>query len=99
MTRPVSIQVELFGIPRRRAGVSAIELALVLPAGQSSATLADVLAGLAKQSPPLAAECFPQGVLLPSYVLNLAGQRFLRDPHTQIAAGAVLLLLSTDAGG
>jgi molybdopterin converting factor small subunit len=87
----MSITVELFGIPRRSAGV-----AQTLCEG---ARLDEVLADLAGRFPRLAEECFDEGRLRHGYMANLNGQRFVTDPATALKPGDAILILSTDAGG
>lgn len=85
------ITVELFGIPRQRAGLAQTTA--------SGARLDEVLADLAQQFPRLAEECIAGGQLRHGYLANLNGQRFIADPATPLAAGDALLILSADAGG
>ncbi|MCE9547894.1 MAG: MoaD/ThiS family protein [Planctomycetia bacterium] len=86
-----SIRVELFGIPRQRAGVA--------ETSAEGNRLADVLADLAARFPGLAEACIDAGRLRPGYVANLRGERFVSDPDTPISADDCLLILSADAGG
>jgi len=89
----MSITVELFGIPRQRAGVAKTEAA--------GTRLDEVLADLARRFPRLAEECFRQrdGGLKSGTLVNLNGRRFVTDPATALAPGDALLILSADAGG
>jgi len=87
----VSVRVELFGIPRERAGVS--------EATAEGDRLSDVLSDLATRFPRLAETCFNGARLQAGYVANLNGNRFISDPSAAIAPGDVLLILSADAGG
>jgi hypothetical protein len=82
--------VELFGVPRLRAGVAEVAL--------EAATLADLLAGLADRFPALSLRT-PDGRLSPHYRLSLDGQRFLDDLDEALPPGARVLLLSADVGG
>lgn len=86
-----TIQVELFGIPRSRAGVA--------KTSSRGSRLGEVLVDLETRFPGLAESCIEQGQLRPGYVCNLGGDRFVRDPEAPLAAGDVVLLLSADAGG
>ena len=90
---PMSITVELFGIPRQRAGVAKTEA--------TGTRLDEVLADLARRFPRLAEECFRQrdGGLKSGTLVNLNGRRFVTDPATVLAPGDALLILSADAGG
>ncbi len=86
-----TVEVELFGIPRRRAGVAKTTA--------TGSRLGEVLIDLESRFPGLAESCIEQGELRPGYVCNLGGDRFVRDPNAKLAAGDVVLLLSADAGG
>jgi molybdopterin converting factor small subunit len=98
------IEIELYGIPRQRAGVQRTQVQAV--------RLGDALARLADQFPAMAADCFTSpgiaaagrsrrhAVLLrPEFAANISGDRFVRDPETPLSAGDVLLILSADCGG
>ena len=87
----MSITVELFGIPRERAGV-----ARTISAG---ASLGDVLADLAKRFPELAAGCIDGRHLRPGFTANLGGQRFVTAAETPLTEDETVLILSLDAGG
>ena len=87
----MSIRVELFGIPRDRAGVAETTA--------EGPDLAGVLADLAVRFPGLAESCFDGPHLRPGYVANVNGDQFVSDPHTLLRAGDALLILSADAGG
>jgi molybdopterin converting factor small subunit len=89
--RPMSITIELFGIPRRRAGVAKTEA--------KGSRLDEVVTDLACRFPSLAEECFSGGQLKPGTLVNLNGQRFVTDPATALKPGDALLILSADAGG
>jgi len=87
----MQVAVELFGIPRARAGLA-----------QTSAlgsNLGDVLADLAQRFPPLAVTCIDGRSLRAGYIVNLSAQRFVTSPDTPLAEGDTVLLLSLDAGG
>ncbi|NOZ40875.1 MAG: MoaD/ThiS family protein [Planctomycetes bacterium] len=85
------IQVELFGIPRARAGVEKTTA--------SGDCLGDVLADLATRFPDLAETCIEDRHLRTGYTANLCGERFVTDPETTLREGDLLLLLNLDAGG
>ena len=87
----MQVTVELFGIPRARAGIA-----------QTSAVgsnLGDVLADLARKFPPLADACIEGRALRPGFIVNLAAERFVTSPETPLRNGDTALLLSLDAGG
>lgn len=91
MSGTTTVRVELFGIPRRRAGVAC--------ADAQGTRLGEVLADLACRFPNLQNACILSGRLLPGYIANLNGDRFVSDPDTPLHPGDSLLILSADAGG
>jgi hypothetical protein len=91
------IRIELFGVARHLAGVSMLELKMA--DCDESVSLGRVLRALALQQPGLSGECIVDGALGPSFVANLGGERFVRDPKTMIQQGQDLIVFSADAGG
>jgi molybdopterin converting factor small subunit len=87
----MQVAVELFGIPRARAG-----LAQTSAVGKN---LGDVLADLAKKFPPLAESCIDGRSLRPGFIVNLSAEQFVTSPETPLRDGDTVLLLSLDAGG
>jgi len=87
----MQVIVELFGIPRARAGVSQIIA--------EGSTLGDVFADLARRFPALGDACIEGRTLKPGYTANLRGEQFVTDPSTNLKDGDAILLLSLDAGG
>lgn len=87
----MQVTVELFGIPRARAGVAQTVV--------SGETLGEVLLALAQRYPALSETCLDGAQLRDGYIVNLGGQRFVRDPLTSLSPGDVILLLSQDSGG
>ena len=87
----MQVSVELFGIPRARAG-----LAQTFAVGSN---LGDVLADLAGKFPRLADSCIDGRSLRPGFVVNLSAERFVTSPETPLRKGDTVLLLSLDAGG
>jgi len=87
----MSVIVELFGIPRARAGVTEVTV--------SGNNLGEVLVDLARLCPRLAETCLDGQRLRAGYTANLRGERFVTDPETPLAAGDTLLLMALDAGG
>jgi len=83
--------VELFGIPRARAGV-----ARTTAVGDC---LGDVLVDLAARYPALAQTCLEGRSLRAEFIANLSGRRFITAPETPLCDGETVLLLSLDAGG
>jgi molybdopterin converting factor small subunit len=91
----MAIRVEFFGIARQRAG--AVELTLEPPG--SEIQLADLLKQIAEQAPRLGQTLLVGGQLHESLMVNVDGNRFVRDPETVIHDGQSVLILSADAGG
>ena len=91
MTEKETITVELFGVPRQRAG----RAQLAVPVG----TVAEVLAAVERACPGLAGLVRAGGRIAPHYLLSLDGQRFVTDLGQRLRPGERLLLLSADAGG
>jgi molybdopterin converting factor small subunit len=87
----MQVVVELFGIPRARAG-----LALTSAVGDN---LGDVLVHLATRFPQLAETCIDGRDLRSGYIANLCNDRFVTSPETPLCEGDTILLLSIDAGG
>ncbi|HZY90435.1 MAG TPA: hypothetical protein VFE78_36775 [Gemmataceae bacterium] len=86
-----AVTVELFGVPRARAGCAELTL--------SAATAGEALAALAEACPGLGELRRPDGRLAPQYLLSLDGERFVTDLAEPLRPGERLLLLSADAGG
>ncbi|MDA1231056.1 MAG: MoaD/ThiS family protein [Planctomycetota bacterium] len=87
----MQVIVELFGIPRARAGVSQTVA--------EGATLGEVFVDLAQRFPALGEACIEGRTLKPGYTANLRGELFVTDPSTKLTDGDIVLLLSLDAGG
>lgn len=85
------ITIELFGVPRLRAGTGSVRL--------DAATLAMAVRGLRGVCPSLDGRVIVGDALHPAYRLSLNGDRFVSDPATPLADGDVLLLLAADVGG
>jgi molybdopterin converting factor small subunit len=88
------MQVEFFGIPRERAGMSEVEV--------QAGTLGQLLTTLRTRIPSLAAfigEKGPDVRLNPVFVASLNGDRFITDPETPLGENDHVLILSADAGG
>jgi molybdopterin converting factor small subunit len=86
-----AVTVELYGLPRARAGRSELTVA--------AATAGEALAALVAACPALAAVRRPDGGLAPHYLLSLDGERFVTDLAEPLRPGDRLVLLSADAGG
>jgi molybdopterin converting factor small subunit len=84
------MQVEFFGVPRERAGISGLEV--------QANTLGQLLGKLAAQIPSLD-KLISVDRLHSSFVANLNGDRFISDPATPLGKDDSVLILSADAGG
>jgi hypothetical protein len=91
----ITVEVELFGVPRLRAGTARLALALSSP----SPPLSEALDRLGRACPALEGTVVSRGRLRPGYRLSLKGERFVSDPDTPLADGDVLILLAADVGG
>ena len=89
------IQIEFYGIPRQRAGVAGVSLAIA----DGGSRLSDVLTSIGQQFPELANDCFDENRLLPQYSACINGDRFVSDPDELLQPGQALMILSADAGG
>ena len=85
------ITIELFGVPRLRAGRDALEV--------EATSLGEALTALGAACPALAGAVVHEGRLRSHYLVALNGRQFTADPGTPLAPGDVLVLLSADAGG
>ena len=86
------IVIELFGVPRLRAGTGRVAV-------DAAATLSEALDGLRRACPALDGAVIGAERVHPAYRLSLNGDRFVSDPATPLADGDVLLLLAADVGG
>jgi molybdopterin converting factor small subunit len=87
----MTVTVELFGIPRARAGVERTSAV-----GNS---LGEVFADLAARFPALGATCIDGRRLRPGFTANVGGERFTTAPETPLNDGDTVLLMSLDPGG
>lgn len=94
MSEPPTITIELFGIPRLRAGVPQFSVRLPVPC-----RLGEVFAEIQRVNPALGEELFAGGVLKPEYVANISGQTFTRCRDHEVLETDSVLILSSDAGG
>jgi molybdopterin converting factor small subunit len=85
------ITIELFGVPRLRAGIGCVRL--------DASSLASALSALVRICPALDGPVLAGGRVHPAYRVYLNGDRFVSDPETPLAEGDVLLLLAADVGG
>jgi hypothetical protein len=89
------ITVELFDIPRRRAGAGNVTIEI----SADEVLFSDVLCILGERYPALAATCFEGTKLRAGYLASVGGKRFIRDPDARLCGGDALLIMSADAGG
>ena len=87
----VAVLVELFGVPRLRAGRPACTV--------TAASVGDAMADLENQCPQLSGSVLANGWPLPAYRLSLNGNSFVTDPAERLRPGDSLILLAADAGG
>jgi molybdopterin converting factor small subunit len=87
----MSVIIELFGVPRLRAGSGRFTV--------EAETVSDALAALAHSAPALAELVSTDGALNAAYRLSVNADRFITDPATPLADGDTLLILAADVGG
>jgi molybdopterin converting factor small subunit len=85
------ITIELFGVPRLRAGRDAIAV--------EATSLGEALCALVAACPALEPGVVHCGRLSPFYLVAKNGLHITADPATPLAAGDALVLLSAEAGG
>ena len=85
------ITIELFGVPRLKAGLPLLRL--------EASDVGTALRGLASACPSLDGSVLFGGRVHPAYKLSLNGDRFVTEPETGLLEGDVLLLLAADVGG
>ncbi|MGE3819439.1 MAG: MoaD/ThiS family protein [Isosphaeraceae bacterium] len=87
-----SVEVELYGVPRLRAGAARVTVV-----GNS---VGEDLAARGRACPNLAGPVILSGGRVhPAYRLSVNGERFVTEPATPLADGDTLLLLAADVGG
>ena len=86
-----AVVIELYGVPRLRAGRGQVSV--------EAGSVAEAIAALEQQCPELAGCVVVAGRLLPTYRLSLNGQVFVSDPATRLRPGDSLVLVAADAGG
>ena len=84
------VTIELFGVPRLRAGIARRNVA--------ATTVGSALMALVGEFPALD-DLLRYGEIHPAYRLSLNGERFVTDLDTALREGDSLLLLSADVGG
>ena len=91
---PISVCVELFGVPRMLAKTRSVSLDLT-----EDATLAQVLSALTEKLPILTGRVVEAGGLISGYTCNINGLDFVRTPNAKVKSGDKIFILSADAGG
>lgn len=90
MTKGSNVTIELFGIPRHRAGIGEVVVA--------PGTIREALVSLQQTCPNLR-DLIRDGGLAPQYLLSVDGLSFIGDLNQVLAPGSHLILLSADVGG
>src|SRR5262245_20036989 len=85
-----SVLVELFGVPRHRAGRASLRV----EAASLAAIIGDVIAACPALGELLDDSLGPRGCLV-----SLNGERFLSDPTEHVPPGSRIVILGADAGG
>ncbi|MFT3769574.1 MAG: MoaD/ThiS family protein [Minicystis sp.] len=85
------VTIELFGVPRLRAGREEVAV--------EAASLGEALSALAVACPALTPAVVQSGRLSPYYLVAKNGLQLTADPATPLAPGDTLVLLSAEAGG
>ena len=88
--KPV-VQVELFGVPRLRAGVAVVEI--------RADSAEELVEEISKRFPAMVDSVIFDGRLHPAYQLVRNDNEFIREMPTRLAMGDRILLLHVDAGG
>jgi molybdopterin converting factor small subunit len=85
------VTIELYGVPRMRAGRDEIAV--------EADCLGDALAALGRECPVLAPSVINGRRLQPCYVVAINGIQFTVDAKHPLRDGDAIVLLSADAGG
>jgi molybdopterin converting factor small subunit len=85
------VRIELYGVPRLRAGVQAVDV--------HASTIGDALLQLQRAYPQLEPDVLTGGKLNAAYVVAIDGGALTRDPQVPLSAGDTLVLLTSQAGG
>jgi molybdopterin converting factor small subunit len=85
------VTVELFGVPRLRAGVASLTL--------EGTSVREVLLALGVRCPALEGTALHDGAPLPAYRVALNGDLAPVSPDRALRDGDVLLLMAAEAGG
>jgi len=85
------VTIELYGVPRMRAGRDTVAV--------EAGCLGDALAALGRECPMLAPSVVDGQRLRPFYVVAINGVQFTADATHPLRDGDAIILLSADAGG
>jgi molybdopterin converting factor small subunit len=92
MVESRTITVELFGVPRLRAGTGMVRV--------EASDVGQAIRALGGACPALVGSVIDAvGGVCAAYRLNLNGDRFVDDPATPLEPGDALILLAADVGG
>lgn len=89
-----SVKIELFGIPRLRAGVAEFFVQIETPC-----SLGDVLKLIEEYYPELGRELLENGQFRKEFIVNISGKRFTKTLEDPINESDSILIMSSDAGG
>lgn len=85
------ITIELFGVPRMRAGREAVAV--------EASRLGEAMAALGRECPALAPSVVDGECLQPFYVVAINGVQFTAEAEHPLNDGDVVVLLAADGGG
>lgn len=85
------ITIELFGVPRLRAGTERVSV--------EARSLGEAFRALGLACPALAPSVVDAGLLARAYMVAVNGIQLTADPETPLAEGDVVVLVSAEAGG
>lgn len=85
------ITIELYGVPRLRAGLARLSV--------EAESVGEALGALGRECPALLGGVIAGDGVHPAYKLSVNGERFVSDPAEPLAEGDALILLSADVGG
>ena len=91
MHKKPQVTVELFGLPRQRAGQTKVVV--------DAATVAEALRALIVACPQLAGLTDEAGRVGPHFLVSIDGCEFIGNLQRELQSGERLLVMSADAGG
>jgi molybdopterin converting factor small subunit len=90
-TLPGVVTIELYGVPRMRAGRAEVAV--------EASCLGEAMAALGRACPVLTPSVVDGPRLQPRYVVAINGVQFTADAAHPLRDGDAIVLLSADAGG